>query len=195
MGKDVVLLLDSITRLTRAYNLADAPQGEYRASGRTLSGGIDASALYPPKRFFGAARACLEGGSMTVIASCLVDTGSRMEDVIYEELKGTGNSELVLDRHLAEERIYPAIDINRSSTRREDLLLSETVLPVVLRLRRALAPLNSTTASRFLVEQLSTTPNNDAFVARISGDRDWARSIPRGNGEEDLGFGQRPGRY
>ncbi len=195
MGKDVVLLLDSITRLTRAYNLSEAPQGDYRSSGRTLSGGIDASALYPPKRFFGAARACQEGGSLTVIASCLVDTGSRMEDVIYEELKGTGNSELVLDRHLAEERIFPAIDINRSSTRREDLLLPESVLPVVVRLRRALSPLNSTTASRFLLEQLGKDSSNAAFIARITGDREWARSVPRSNGEEDLGFGQRPGRY
>ena len=118
-GRDVVILLDSITRLARAYNLALPP------SGRTLSGGIDPIALYPPKRFFGAARNIEEGGSLTVIATCLVDTGSRMDDVIYEEFKGTGNSELILDRKLAEKRIFPAIDVQRSGTRREELLLEE----------------------------------------------------------------------
>ena len=118
-GKDVVILLDSITRLTRAYNLAMPP------SGRTLTGGMDPVALYPPKRFFGAARNCEEGGSLTVIATCLVDTGSRMDEVIFEEFKGTGNKELRLDRRLAERRIFPAIDIAASSTRREELLMDE----------------------------------------------------------------------
>ena len=118
-GRDVVILLDSITRLSRAYNLALPP------SGRTLTGGIDPIALYPPKRFFGAARKIEEGGSLTIIATCLVDTGSRMDDVIYEEFKGTGNSELILDRKLAEKRIFPAIDVQRSGTRREELLLEE----------------------------------------------------------------------
>ncbi|MCX6021733.1 MAG: transcription termination factor Rho, partial [Chloroflexi bacterium] len=118
-GRDVVILLDSITRLARAYNLAMPP------SGRTLSGGIDPIALYPPKRFFGAARNTEEGGSLTVVAPCLIDTGSRMDEVIYEEFKGTGNMELHLDRRLAEKRIYPAMDIQRSSTRREELLLDE----------------------------------------------------------------------
>ena len=118
-GRDVVILLDSITRLARAYNLALPP------SGRTLSGGIDPIALYPPKRFFGAARKIEEGGSLTIIATCLVDTGSRMDDVIYEEFKGTGNSELILDRKLAEKRIFPSIDVMRSGTRREELLLED----------------------------------------------------------------------
>ena len=118
-GRDVVILLDSITRLARAYNLAVPP------SGRTLSGGIDPVALYPPKRFFGAARNIEGGGSLTIIATCLVDTGSRMDDVIYEEFKGTGNMELHLDRKLAERRIYPSIDIQRSGTRREELLLDD----------------------------------------------------------------------
>src|SRR5216117_3366424 len=113
-GRDVVILLDSITRLTRAYNLAMPP------SGRTLSGGIDPIALYPPKRFFGEARNCEEGGSLTVIATCLIDTGSRMDDVIYEEFKGTGNMELHLERRMAEKRIFPAINVNRSGTRREE---------------------------------------------------------------------------
>ena len=121
-GKDVVILLDSITRMTRAYNLAMPP------SGRTLSGGIDPIALYPPKRFFGAARNTDEAGSLTIIATCLVDTNSRMDEVIYEEFKGTGNMEVHLDRRLADRRIFPAIDIQRSSTRREELLLDEKTL-------------------------------------------------------------------
>ena len=129
-GKDVVILLDGITRLTRAYNLAMPP------SGRTLSGGIDPVALHPAKRFFGAARNTEEGGSLTIIATCLVDTGSRMDDLIYEEFKGTGNMELHLDRRLAERRIFPAMDIQRSGTRREELLLDEETLKQVWLLRR-----------------------------------------------------------
>ena len=129
-GSDVVILLDSITRLTRAYNLA------VPSSGRTLSGGMDPVALYPPKRFFGAARNTEEGGSLTIIAACLVDTGSRMDDVIYEEFKGTGNMEVHLDRRLAERRVFPAMDINRSGTRREELLLSEDTLRQVWLFRR-----------------------------------------------------------
>ena len=129
-GSDVVILLDSITRLTRAYNLA------VPSSGRTLSGGMDPVALYPPKRFFGAARNTEEGGSLTILAACLVDTGSRMDDVIYEEFKGTGNMEVHLDRRLAERRVFPAMDINRSGTRREELLLSEDTLRQVWLLRR-----------------------------------------------------------
>ena len=132
-GRDVVILLDSITRLARAYNLALPP------SGRTLSGGIDPIALYPPKRFFGAARNIEEGGSLTIIATCLVDTGSRMDDVIYEEFKGTGNSELILDRKLAEKRIFPSIDVQRSGTRREELLLEEGTLKMVWTMRRMLS--------------------------------------------------------
>ncbi|HEY8820196.1 MAG TPA: transcription termination factor Rho, partial [Dehalococcoidia bacterium] len=129
-GKDVVILMDSITRLTRAYNLAMPP------SGRTLTGGIDPIALYPPKRFFGAARNTDEGGSLTIIATCLVDTGSRGDEVIYEEFKGTGNMELILDRKLSERRIFPSIDISRSSTRRDDLLLGEAALGKVVLMRR-----------------------------------------------------------
>ncbi len=123
IGQDVVILADSITRLARAYNLIVPP------SGRTLSGGIDPAALYPPKRFFGAARKIEEGGSLTIIATCLVDTGSRMDDMIYEEFKGTGNMEMHLNRKLAERRIFPSIDIERTSTRREELLMSRETLP------------------------------------------------------------------
>lgn len=137
-GRDVVVLLDSITRLARAYNLTVQP------SGRTLSGGLDPSALYPPKRFFGAARNLEEGGSLTIIATCLVDTGSRMDDVIYEEFKGTGNMELLLSRRLQERRIFPAYDIERSSTRREDLLLSGDELARVYTMRRMLGHLMDT---------------------------------------------------
>ena len=132
-GRHVVILMDSITRLSRAYNLVVAP------SGRTLSGGLDPSALYPPKRFFGAARNIEEGGSLTVIATCLVDTGSRMDDMIYEEFKGTGNMELHLNRKLQERRIFPAFDIERSSTRREELLIEQPVLNKIWTMRRMLA--------------------------------------------------------
>ena len=152
-GKDVVILLDSITRLTRAYNLAMPP------SGRTLSGGIDPVALYPPKRFFGAARNSEEGGSLTIIATCLVDTGSRMDEVIFEEFKGTGNLELQLDRRLAERRIFPAIDIPRSSTRREELLLDEATLRQVWLMRRMTSMIasnanNPSEATERLLERL-----------------------------------------
>ncbi len=166
-GKDVVVLLDSITRLTRAYNLA------VPTSGRTLSGGIDPVALYPPKRFFGAARNCEGGGSLTVIATCLIDTGSRMDDVIYEEFKGTGNMELHLDRKLAERRIYPAIDIQRSGTRREELLLTGDALKQVWLLRRIVAMITAdaqreTEATEKILERLSKTPTNDAFLATLN---------------------------
>ena len=161
-GFDVVVLLDSITRLARAYNLA-AP-----GDSRSLSGGMATSALYPPKRFFGAARAFQEGGSLTVIATCLVDTNSRLDDVIYEELKGTGNMELVLDRRLSEERVFPAIDIVKSSTRREELLLQPNELTAVLRLRRALAmasdPINNT---RAIIQQMERTKTNAEFLASL----------------------------
>ena len=132
-GKDVVILLDGITRLTRAYNLTVPP------SGRTLSGGVDPAALYPPKRFFGAARNIEEGGSLTIIATCLIDTGSRMDDVIYEEFKGTGNMELHLNRRLAERYIFPAFDIERSSTRREELLLDKGTLEKVWLMRKMIS--------------------------------------------------------
>jgi transcription termination factor Rho len=163
-GRDVVILLDSITRLSRAYNLVVPP------SGRTLTGGIDPAALYPPKRFFGAARNVEEGGSLTIIATCLVDTGSRMDDVIYEEFKGTGNMELVLDRKLAEKRIFPAIDIPRSGTRREELLLDEATLKQTYTLRRMVAAIGGTEAVELLINRMAKTQNNREFLATLSKD-------------------------
>jgi transcription termination factor Rho len=168
-GKDVVILLDGITRLTRAYNLALPP------SGRTLSGGVDSTALHPPKRFFGTARNIEEGGSLTIIATCLVDTGSRMDDLIYEEFKGTGNMELHLDRKLSERRIFPAIDIIPSSTRREELLLDENSLKQVWLLRRVIAMISSDStnhgeATQRILERLTKTKNNAEFLATLSKD-------------------------
>ncbi|MCL4508870.1 MAG: transcription termination factor Rho [Chloroflexi bacterium] len=161
-GFDVVVLLDSITRLARAYNLA-AP-----GDSRSLSGGMATSALYPPKRFFGAARALQEGGSLTVIATCLVDTNSRLDDVVYEELKGTGNMELVLDRRLAEERVFPAIDIVKSSTRREELLLPPNELMAVQRLRRVLAMSpDQTSGTQRVVQQMERTRSNAEFLTNL----------------------------
>ena len=164
---DVVILLDSITRFTRAYNLA------VPSSGRTLSGGIDPVALYPPKRFFGAARNMEHGGSLTIIATCLVDTGSRMDEVIYEEFKGTGNMELHLDRRLSERRFFPAIDIQRSGTRREDLFFEETMLKQVVLLRRMVALLsndtvNSADATEKVLEQLARAKTNKEFLDNLS---------------------------
>jgi transcription termination factor Rho len=166
-GRDVVILLDSITRLTRAYNLA------VPSSGRTLSGGMDPVALYPPKRFFGAARNVEEGGSLTILAACLIDTGSRMDEVIYEEFKGTGNMELHLDRKLAERRTFPSIDIARSSTRREELLLDELTLRQVYLLRRmstmiATDAMNPFEATERLIERLSRTKSNEEFLATLT---------------------------
>jgi transcription termination factor Rho len=168
-GKDVVILLDSITRLTRAYNLALPP------SGRTLSGGVDPIALYPPKRLFGAARKCEEGGSLTILATCLVDTGSRMDEVVFEEFKGTGNMELRLDRRLAERRFYPAIDIQASSTRREELLLGEKTLKGVWLVRRMTAMIsqnspNQLEATERLLERIARTNNNEEFLASLKSD-------------------------
>jgi len=168
-GKDVVILLDSITRLTRAYNLALPP------SGRTLSGGVDPIALYPPKRLFGAARKCEEGGSLTILATCLVDTGSRMDEVVFEEFKGTGNMELRLDRRLAERRYYPAIDIQASGTRREELLLDEKTLKGVWLVRRMTAMIsqnspNQLEATERLLERLARTNNNEEFLASLKSD-------------------------
>ena len=165
-GRDVVILLDSITRLTRAYNLAMPP------SGRTLSGGIDPVALYPAKRFFGAARKADEGGSLTIIATCLIDTGSRMDEVIYEEFKGTGNMELILDRRLAERRIFPSIDIGRSSTRREELLLDPDTLRQVWLVRRMTSMIgasspNPTEATERLLDRLARTHDNAEFLATL----------------------------
>jgi transcription termination factor Rho len=162
-GEDVVILLDSITRLARAYNT------EIPHSGKILSGGIDATALQKPKRFFGAARKTEEGGSLTVIATALVETGSRMDEVIFEEFKGTGNMEVVLDRHLADRRIWPAIDLNRSGTRKEDLLLKEEDLRKVWVLRKVLNEMNPAEAMELLTEKMRKTKSNAEFLASMSG--------------------------
>ena len=165
-NKDVLILMDSITRATRAYNLS------LPSSGRTLSGGIDPVALYPPKKFFGAARNVEFGGSLTIIANCLVDTGSRMDEVIYEEFKGTGNMELHLDRKLAEKRIFPAIDIGRSSTRREELLFDAPTVKNIWLLRRIVGLLvnesgNFTDGIERMLERLSKSKKNSDFLARL----------------------------
>ncbi len=160
-GKDVVILLDSITRLARAYNLV------IPVSGRTLSGGLDPAALHKPKRFFGAARNIEGGGSLTILATALVDTGSRMDDVIYEEFKGTGNMELHLDRKLAERRIFPAIDIKRSGTRKEELLFTKEELEIIWALRRMMNSLSTTEATELLVDRLGRTKSNLEFLALV----------------------------
>jgi transcription termination factor Rho len=160
--KDVVILLDSITRLARAYNTVMPP------SGKILSGGVDSNALHRPKRFFGAARNIEEGGSLTIMATALIDTGSRMDDVIFEEFKGTGNMEIVLDRKIADRRIFPAIDINRSGTRKEELLLPEATLNRVWILRKLLQPLNGLDAMEFLVDKFSKTKSNDEFLGAMN---------------------------
>ncbi len=167
MGQDVIILLDSITRLTRAYNLA------VPTSGRTLSGGIDPAALYPPKKFFGGARNIEEGGSLTIIATCLVDTGSRMDEVIYEEFKGTGNMELHLDRRLAERRYFPAVDIVRSGTRREELLFNEETLKQIVLLRRMISLISNdgaVNATERVLERLAKSDNNEEFLANLNRD-------------------------
>ncbi len=171
-GRDVFIAMDSITRLSRAYNLVVRP------SGRTLSGGIDPSALYPPKRFFGAARNIEDGGSLTIIATCLIDTGSRMDDVVYEEFKGTGNMELHLSRQLQERRIFPAIDINRSSTRREEMLLGPDITPRVWLMRRMydqmIAPkpdgagMNMGNATEAILNRLKNTADNQEFLMNLN---------------------------
>src|SRR5512145_1186950 len=173
-GRDVVILMDSLTRLARAYNMVVPP------SGRTLSGGIDPAALYPPKRFFGAARNIEEGGSLTIIATCLVDTGSRLDDVVYEEFKGTGNMELLLSRKLQERRIFPAVDIERSSTRREDLLLGPDLLQRVWLMRRmyiqmispqpAGAGMDQSVATEAIVTRLDRARNNQEFLENLGRD-------------------------
>ena len=155
--KDVVILLDSITRLARAYNTV------VPASGKVLTGGVDANALQRPKRFFGAARNIEEGGSLTILATALIDTGSRMDDVIYEEFKGTGNLEIHLDRRMAEKRIYPSINVNRSGTRREELLLRQDVLQKVWILRKLLYPMDDLEATEFLLDKVKATKNNGEF--------------------------------
>jgi len=170
LGNDVVVLLDSITRLGRAYNLASP------ASGRILSGGVDASALYPPKRFFGAARNIEGGGSLTILATALVETGSKMDEVIFEEFKGTGNMELRLSRALADKRIFPAVDIYASSTRREEELLSADEVKITWRLRRALAGLELQQQLEVVLSKLKETGSNVEFLVQIQ------QSLPNGNG-------------
>jgi transcription termination factor Rho len=160
--KDVVILLDSITRLARAYNLV------IPTSGRTLSGGLDPSALHKPKRFFGAARNTEDAGSLTILATALVDTGSRMDDVIFEEFKGTGNMEVHLDRKLSEKRIFPAIDINKSGTRKEELLLSKDELETVFALRKAMSNMSPQEMTEQLIDQIVTTKSNEEFLARMN---------------------------
>ena len=159
--EDVIILLDSITRLARAYNLTVPP------SGRTLSGGLDPAALHMPKRFFGAARNMREGGSLTVLATALVDTGSKMDDVVYEEFKGTGNMELVLDRKLQEKRVFPALDIQKSGTRREDLLLTKEEQEAVYIMRKALNGMKSEDAVENILNMFARTRNNEEFVQMV----------------------------
>ena len=161
-NKDVVILLDSITRLARAYNLV------MPTSGRTLSGGLDPSSLHKPKRFFGAARNIENGGSLTILATALIETGSKMDDVIFEEFKGTGNMEVHLDRKLSEKRIFPAIDINKSGTRREDLLLSKKEMETVYALRKALSNLNTAEVTEQVISQMISTKNNEEFLERMN---------------------------
>ena len=157
----MVILLDSITRLARAYNIVCTP------SGRTLSGGLDPAALHMPKRFFGAARNIREGGSLTILATALIDTGSKMDDVVYEEFKGTGNMELVLDRKLSEKRIFPAIDIVKSGTRREDLLLTEEELDAMNYVRKALNGSRAEDATESIIDLFTRTKNNQEFVSQV----------------------------
>ena len=161
-GKDVVILLDSITRLARAYNT------EVPHSGKILTGGVDANALQKPKRFFGAARNIEEGGSLTILATALIDTGSKMDEVIFEEFKGTGNAELHLDRRLVDKRIYPSIDINSSGTRREELLLDAKELELVYRLRRVLSDMSPVESVERLKSQLAKVPSNAQFLLTMN---------------------------
>ena len=159
---DVVILLDSITRLARAYNLT------IPTSGRTLSGGLDPAALHKPKKFFGAARNIENGGSLTILATALVETGSRMDDVIFEEFKGTGNMEIVLDRNLSEKRIFPAININKSGTRREDLLLNKKELDTIYLLRKTMSSSQNIDVTEEIIKQLKLTKNNEELIERLT---------------------------
>jgi transcription termination factor Rho len=161
-GKDVVILLDSITRLARAYNLTITP------TGRTLSGGLDPGALYGPKRFFGAARNIENGGSLTILASALIETGSRMDDLIFEEFKGTGNMEIHLDRKLSEKRVFPAIDINKSGTRREELLLNNEEMQTIWQLRKAMSNFSTADVTERIIDGLIRTKTNDEFIKQAA---------------------------
>ena len=162
-GRDVIILLDSITRLARAYNTVVPP------SGKILSGGVDSNALHRPKRFFGAARNIEKGGSLTIIATSLIDTGSRMDEVIFEEFKGTGNSEIQLDRKLLEKRVYPCLDINKSSTRKEDLLMQSNDLQRVFLLRKVLHPMNTIDSIEFILNRITKTKTNAEFLDSMNG--------------------------
>jgi len=178
LGKDVVILLDSITRLARAYNQV------IPTSGRTLSGGLDTASLHKPKRFFGAARKIEEGGSLTIIATALVETGSKMDDVIFEEFKGTGNMELNLTRKLAESRVFPAIDIKRSGTRHEELLLSEIEMRKIWMLRRATSVLNSGDITELILDKMAQTRTNDEFLQSVTKEAlSLSRGYDEGNGK------------
>jgi transcription termination factor Rho len=172
LGHDVVVLLDSITRLGRAYNLS-AP-----ASGRILSGGVDSAALYPPKRFFGAARNIEDGGSLTILATALVETGSKMDEIIFEEFKGTGNMELRLSRALADKRIFPAVDVNASGTRREEILMAPDETKIVWKLRRALAGLDQQQALELVLNRLKETSSNVEFLMQVQ------KSMPTPSGSD-----------
>jgi transcription termination factor Rho len=174
LGHDVVVLLDSITRLGRAYNLS-AP-----ASGRILSGGVDSSALYPPKRFFGAARNIEDGGSLTILATALVETGSKMDEVIFEEFKGTGNMELRLSRQLADKRIFPAVDVNASGTRREEMLMAPDETKIVWKLRRVLAGVEQQQALEMVLKGLKDTKSNVEFLMQVQ----KSMPVPTGNDAE-----------
>lgn len=189
-GKDVVILLDSITRLARAYNLVIPP------TGRTLSGGLDPGALHKPKKFFGAARKLEQGGSITILATALVETGSRMDDVIFEEFKGTGNMELHLDRKLSEKRIFPAINLNKSGTRREDLLMSQDEMEAVWTIRRALANTNTQEVTERIIDQLSHTRNNADFIQIVKKTRlEDIGTRPERNAERQERSDRYDGRY
>lgn len=168
-GNDVVILMDSLSASGRAYNITIAP------TGRSLSGGLDPGALYNPKRFFGAARNIRGGGSLTIVATALIDTGSKMDDVIFEEFKGTGNMELHLDRKLSEKRIFPAIDINKSGTRKEELLLSEKELNSVFAIRRAMSNLGTGDVTEMIVNKMTKTANNEEFIKKINIPQDAAK--------------------
>jgi len=161
MGKDVFILMDSVTRLARAYNLS------IPTSGRTLSGGFDPAALFPAKRYFGAARNIEEGGSLTVVGTCLVDTGSRMDDLIYEEFKGTGNMELHLDRRLADRRVFPAIDLQRSGTRKEELLFGEKIYSKIVTMRKMIDLLGDEERTEVFLEKLKKTKSNEDFLSQL----------------------------
>ncbi len=177
LGHDVVVLLDSITRLGRAYNIA-AP-----ASGRILSGGVDSSALYPPKRFFGAARNIEDGGSLTILATALIETGSKMDEVIFEEFKGTGNMELRLRREFADKRIFPAIDVDASGTRREELLMSKDELAITWKLRRVLSALDGQQALELLINKLKSTKSNVEFLMQVNKTTPTAQGLRDADGE------------